>query len=223
MARIAAARMSAEPSSPEQHDRRQRILRAASRIGTEKSLERVQMHEVAKAAGVAIGTLYRYFPSKVHLFTAVMAAQVDRLREQVSEPAPGVAPEDAVADLLVQASRNLMAQPVLSASMLHASNTAHVATVADTVHIDSTFREILLRAVGIDVPTAQDVTLVRLLMQCWYGVLQSSLNGRASMADVESDIRLACRLLLAPRSNASASGSGNDSPGGSAGDGAASQ
>lgn len=214
--------MSAEPSSPEQHDRRQRILRAASRIGTEKSLERVQMHEVAKAAGVAIGTLYRYFPSKVHLFTAVMAAQVDRLREQVSEPAPGVAPEDAVADLLVQASRNLMAQPVLSASMLHASNTAHVATVADTVHIDSTFREILLRAVGIDVPTAQDVTLVRLLMQCWYGVLQSSLNGRASMADVESDIRLACRLLLAPRSNASASGSGDDSPGDSGG-GAASR
>lgn len=202
MARIAAARMSAEPSSPEQHDRRQRILRAASRIGTEKSLERVQMHEVAKAAGVAIGTLYRYFPSKVHLFTAVMAAQVDRLREQVSAPAPGVSPEDAVADLLVQASRSLMAQPVLSASMLHASNTAHVATVADTVHIDNTFREILLRAVGIEVPTAQDVTLVRLLMQCWYGVLQSSLNGRASMADVESDIRLACRLLLASRSNA---------------------
>ena len=93
MARIASARLSAEPSSPEQHDRRQRILRAAARIGAEKSLERVQMHEVAKAAGVAIGTLYRYFPSKVHLFTGVMAAQVDRLRDQVTEPAPGTAPD----------------------------------------------------------------------------------------------------------------------------------
>ncbi|MEO3822628.1 TetR family transcriptional regulator [Actinomadura sp. B10D3] len=202
MARIAAARLSAEPSSPEQHDRRQRILRAATRIGAEKSLERVQMHEVAKAAGVAIGTLYRYFPSKIHLFTGVMAAQVERLRAQVTVPAPGTAPEDAVADLLVQASRHLMAQPVLSASMLHASNTAHAATVAETVRIDTAFREILLRAVGIEVPTAQDVTLVRLVMQCWYGVLQSSLNGRASMADIEGDIRLACRLLLAPRSNA---------------------
>ncbi|HEY8478887.1 MAG TPA: TetR family transcriptional regulator [Spirillospora sp.] len=202
MARIAAARLSAEPSSPEQHDRRRRIVRAASRIGADKPFERVQMHEVAKAAGVAIGTLYRYFPSKVHLFTGVMAAQVDRLRDQVTEPAPGTAPEEAVADLLVQASRHLLAQPVLSASMLHASNTAHAATVADTVHIDNTFREILLRAVGIENPTVQDVRLVRLLMQCWYGVLQSSLNGRASLADVEADVRLACELLLAPRSNA---------------------
>ncbi|WP_378296592.1 TetR family transcriptional regulator [Actinomadura sediminis] len=206
MARIASARLSAEPSSPEQHDRRQRILRAAMRIGGEKPLERVQMHEVAKAAGVAIGTLYRYFPSKVHLFTAVMAAQVDRFGEGVGPPPPGVDPEDAVADLLVAASRTLMAQPLLSASMLHAANSANVATVIDTAKIDTTFQEIVLLATGIEVPTAQDVRLVRLLMQCWYGVLQMSLNGRASMADVESDIRMACRLLLAPRSNASGPG-----------------
>ncbi|MBE1530821.1 TetR family transcriptional regulator [Actinomadura algeriensis] len=203
MARIASARLSAEPSSPEQHDRRQRILRAAMRIGGEKPLERVQMHEVAKAAGVAIGTLYRYFPSKVHLFTAVMAAQVDRFGEAVRPPAPGTDPEDAVADLLVAASRTLLAQPLLSASMLQAANSANAATVVDTARIDTTFNEFVLMAIGIDVPTAQDVRLVRLLMQCWYGVLQMSLNGRASMADVESDIRMACRLLLAPRSNTS--------------------
>ncbi|MFC9976576.1 TetR family transcriptional regulator [Spirillospora sp. NPDC127200] len=202
MARIAAARPSAEPSSPEQHDRRQRILRAAARIGGEKPLERVQMHEVAKAAEVAIGTLYRYFPSKIHLFTAVMAARVDRFSETIARPAPGVAPEEAVAELLVRASRQLLSQPVLAASMLQAANTANVATVADTARIDRAFRDIVLRAVGVEEPTVQDVTLVRLLMQCWYGVLQSSLNGRASMADVEGDIRLACTLLLAPRSNA---------------------
>ena len=39
------------------------------------------MHDVAKDAGVAIATLYRYFPSKTHLFTALMGAQVERLAE----------------------------------------------------------------------------------------------------------------------------------------------
>ncbi|SEG87437.1 DNA-binding transcriptional regulator, AcrR family [Thermomonospora echinospora] len=204
MPRIASARPPAEPNSPEQHDRRRRILRAAVRIGSEKALERVQMHEVAKAAGVAIGTLYRYFPSKVHLFAAVMAAQVDHLDESVRPPAPGADLEGAVSELLVQASRDFLSRPVLAASMLQASNAANAATVADAIRIDATFRKILLRVLRIDTPTVQDVTLVRLLMQCWYGVLQLSLNGRVSMSDVEGDIRLACRLLLAPRSNAQA-------------------
>ncbi|MFB4319136.1 TetR/AcrR family transcriptional regulator [Actinomadura sp. 21ATH] len=202
MPRIASARPAAEPSSPEQHDRRERILRAAARIGSDKAFERVQMHEVAKAAGVAIGTLYRYFPSKTHLFTAVMAAQVDRFRESVRPAGPDVSPEDAVGDILVRASRELLARPMLANAMLQSSNTAGYATVADAIKIDTSFREIVLEALGIENATVQDVTLVRLMMQCWYGVLQSSLNGRASLADLEDDIRLACRLLLARRSNA---------------------
>ncbi|MCC5577989.1 TetR family transcriptional regulator [Microtetraspora sp. AC03309] len=202
MPRIAEARPPAEPSSPEQRARHVRILRAAAHLAADKGLERVQMHEVAKAAGVAIGTLYRYFPSKTHLFTAVMAEQVDRFNDNVTRPKPGVSPEDVVGELLVSASRQLLRRPALATAMLQSANAANAAAVADAGRIDNTFRGIVLRALGIDDPTAQDVTLIRLLMQCWYGVLQVTLNGRASIPDMEDDIRLACRLLLAPRSNA---------------------
>jgi AcrR family transcriptional regulator len=200
--RIAEVRAPAEPNSPEQRARHLRILRAAARMGAEKGLERVQMHEVAKEAGVAIATLYRYFPSKTHLFTAVMAEQIDRFDESVPQPKPGTAPEDAVADVLVLASRQLLRRPALATAMLQSANSANAAAVADAGRIDMTFRQIVLRTLGIQEPTVMDVTLIRLLMQCWYGVLQSSLNGRASVPDTESDIRIACRLLLAPRSNA---------------------
>jgi AcrR family transcriptional regulator len=199
--RIAEVRAPAEPSSPEQRARHLRILRAAARIGADKGLERMQMHEVAKAAGVAIATLYRYFPSKTHLFTAVLAEQIDHFRETIPRPKPGTSPEDAVADVLVQASRQLLRRPRLAVAMLQSANAA---TVADAGRIDGTFSQIIMRALGIDDPTALDVTLIRLLMQCWYGVLQSSLNGRMSIPDTESDIRIACRLLLAPRSNSAA-------------------
>lgn len=202
MPRIAEVRAPAEPSSPEQRARHLRILRAAARMGAEKGLERVQMHEVAKEAGVAIATLYRYFPSKTHLFTAVMAEQIDRFEESLPQPKPGAAPEDAVADVLVLASRQLLRRPALATAMLQAAISANAAAVGDTGRIDTTFRQIVLRTLGIREPTVMDVTLIRLLMQCWYGVLQSSLNGRASVPDAESDIRIACRLLLAPRSNA---------------------
>lgn len=195
--RVAEIRTPAEVSSPEQRARNLRILRAAARIGADKGLDGVQMVEVAKAAGVAIATLYRYFPSKTHLFTAVMAEQVDRFSEKAPSPGPGTSPENAVADLLVLASRRLLHRPKLAIAMLQSANAANATVVADTGRIDATFRDIVLRTLGIDEPMATDITLVRLLMQCWYGVLQSSLNGRMSIPDMEGDIRTACQLLLA--------------------------
>lgn len=202
MPRIAESRAPAEPSSPGQVARHRRILRAAAELAATKGLERVQTNEVAKDAGVAIATLYRYFPSKTHLYTAVMADQVDRLDATVPRAKPGVPAEDAVAELLVGASRQLMRKPMLATAMLQSNNSAHAAMISDAGRIDTTFHNLVLRALGIEEPTARDITIVRLLVQCWYGVLTSSLNGRVSTPDAEADIRVACRLLLAPRSNA---------------------
>ncbi|MFC5819002.1 TetR/AcrR family transcriptional regulator [Nonomuraea harbinensis] len=202
MPRIAEVRTPAEPSSPEQRARHLRILGAAARIGADRGLERVQMHEVAKEAGVAIATLYRYFPSKTHLFTAVLAEQIDRFSESIGRPEPATSPEDAVADVLVQASRQLLRRPALAAAMLQSASTANPSVVADAARVEDTSRDIILRTLAVDEPTPMDVTLVRLLVQCWYGVLQSGLNGRLPIPRMEGDLRIACRLLLAGRSNA---------------------
>ncbi|MGH3439177.1 MAG: TetR family transcriptional regulator [Sciscionella sp.] len=206
MPRIAEAKPAAEPSSPRQVARYRRILRAAADLAAEKGIDRVQMHDVARDSEVAIGTLYRYFPSKTHLFTGVMADQVDRLDVTAIEPKAGEDPVDAVVRLLARASRNLMRQPLLATAMFQAANSANAATVPDVGRIDSTFLSLMLRLLRIDAPSAQDVTLVRLLLQCWYGVLTSSLNGRIALPDAEADLRLACRLLLAPRSNGGQAG-----------------
>jgi AcrR family transcriptional regulator len=200
--RIAEAREAAAPSSASQMARHRRILRAAASLAAEKGLERVQMHEVAKEAEVAIGTLYRYFPSKVYLFTAVLAEQIDRLDAQISPPRPGQAPEDSVYDVLVTATRQLFRRPTLAQALLQAQNSAHAAQVPEAARSDRTTRDMLLRALGATEPTAQDVTAVWLLVQCWYGLLTSALNGRTSLADAEADLRVACRLLLAGRGSA---------------------
>jgi TetR/AcrR family transcriptional regulator, cholesterol catabolism regulator len=202
MPRIAEARPSAEPSSPGQKARYQRILRAAANQGAANGLERVQMHDVAKEAGVAIATLYRYFPSKTHLFTALMAEQVGRLEEASFQSAPGVDPVEGVAELLIQASRQLLRRPLLANAMLQSNNAAHASTVSDAVRVDTAFRDLILRTLGLDEPTEHDVRLVRLLEQTWYGVLTQSLSMHIELDDTETDIRLACRLLLVDRSNA---------------------
>lgn len=104
MPRIAEDRAGAEPTSPRQRARRQSILKVAADIAASTGLERVQMHEVAKSAGVAIATLYRYFPSKTHLFTALMADQIEGFAARVPDRAPDTPPEDAVFETLGSAT-----------------------------------------------------------------------------------------------------------------------
>lgn len=58
--------------TPSQQDRRARIVDAATTLLTERDYDRVQMREVADAAGVALATIYRYFPSKEQLFATVL-------------------------------------------------------------------------------------------------------------------------------------------------------
>ena len=188
--------MPAEPSTPRQKERYRRILRVAARLGSVVELDRVQMQDVAREAEVSLATLYRYFPSKVHLFAAVMRSQVGRLDEittgsRTEQPSPA-----AVGDLLVGIGREMQSRPVLSLSMIHANDRSQAATGGDSQATDAIFKRIILRAAGIEEPTEDDARRVRLVMQCWYGALMSILNGASSVEVAEADVRRACELLL---------------------------
>ena len=61
---------------------RERILRAAERIFGERGLHEVTTKDIAAEAGVAVGTLYTYFPDKRELFLEVLerhSAQVGQV------------------------------------------------------------------------------------------------------------------------------------------------
>ncbi|MFC8102438.1 TetR family transcriptional regulator [Streptomyces sp. NPDC057363] len=202
MPRIAEARAGAEPSSPRQHARRQSILKAAAEIAARTGLERVQMHEVARSSGVAIGTLYRYFPSKTHLFTAVMADQIQGFGAKLPDRAADTSPEDAVFETLAGATRKLLRRPALATAMIQSANAARASTVPDLARVDTGFLDLLLRAWDVERPTEHHVARLRLLTLLWYGVLQSRLNERITPEEADADLRMACRLLLAPEADA---------------------
>ena len=56
------------------------ILEAAKQLVTEQGTE-VAMGEIARAAGVAVGTLYRHFPNKADLLSAVVNEYVEALAD----------------------------------------------------------------------------------------------------------------------------------------------
>src|SRR5690606_19956429 len=55
------------------HDNRSRILEAARSLVSEGGWQEAQVASVAAAAGMATGTVYRYFPSKAELFAEVLS------------------------------------------------------------------------------------------------------------------------------------------------------
>lgn len=75
---------------------RRRILDAARKVFAENGLG-VGVDAVARAAGVGVGTLYRRFPHKQDLLTAVIHDGVCRLADEVEELAAVEDPWDAFA------------------------------------------------------------------------------------------------------------------------------
>ena len=74
--------MRAERRDAIQH--RQQVLAAAAQLFGERGVEAVTMDEIAQAASVGKGTLYRRYADKGQLVLALMDACVQRLQDQVA-------------------------------------------------------------------------------------------------------------------------------------------
>jgi len=183
MPRLSIARPPARPSTDGQHARRERMLRAAARLGSRLPLERVQMSEVATEAGVALGTLYRYYPSKHHLFAGLLMTRMSQLDAPL-----GRGPE-AVADVLTGACRALLARPRLARAMLTSVNMVRAEQPAQG---ETGLRDLIAEVAGTD-----DLALARIVEQTAYGVLTWAAAGEITADQAEADLRRACALLLA--------------------------
>ncbi|MGN0063457.1 MAG: TetR family transcriptional regulator [Nocardioides sp.] len=192
MPRIAEHRAPAEPTTPEQHERVKRILRAAAREGATKGFEGAQMTDVAKKAGVAIATLYRYFPSKHALFAAVMRDRVELMYDVVPDMRT-TSRTASVANLLVHAGEQLLAAPQLARAMMTANNTP---SDDPYVMVTSVFQGLLCSAAGVEQPTHEEMRMVRIVEQTWYGIVITALNGVITVDEAHRDTVTATKLLL---------------------------
>lgn len=80
----------------QKRERERRIVKAAERLFAKKGFAEVAMEDVAARAGLAVGTIYNYFPSKSALLLAIVRRESESLltrgRKILDDP-----PDDPVA------------------------------------------------------------------------------------------------------------------------------
>jgi AcrR family transcriptional regulator len=192
------------PPSPRltvrQEARRRRILDTSTLLACGGGFDAVQMRAVAETSGVALGTLYRYFPSKIHLLVATMQDQLGQLHDTLRDRPPSAAePGERVAVTLLRAFRALQREPLLAEAMVRALIFADRSVSAEVDTVSVLTRAIIVDAMRLDAPPGEAVvSAVRVVEHTWHAALVSWLSGRATVPEVQGDIRTACRLIPLP-------------------------
>lgn len=192
MPRAPLDREPATPRTPAQIDRCERILATAARLGARHGLEEVRMQDVADQSEVSITTVYRYYPTKHHLFAGLLF----HYTQTAAPPGPTTGhPVADVTELMTGIIRNMLARPRLARAMITSVNARRAES---TVSGDYNLRSNILTVAGIAAPTADQTQIALLLEQCAYGILSWAITGETTPEQAERDMRRACELLLAP-------------------------
>ena len=158
------------------------------------------MRDVASAADVALGTVYRYFTSKERLLLEAMAEQQADLRAYLDVHPPTQATAAArVVAVLGRANRSLREHPDVTAAMVRSFGTAETENADIVRRVTEIMTAIITSAIHAPEKrsaTPREIRVARILMQVWL----SSLNGWVCGVDgperVDEDLAAAAALLL---------------------------
>ena len=198
MAMASTTTTSPDVETAAQRDRRSRIVQAALALASRGGYDDVQMREVAERSGVALGTLYRYFPSKVHLLVNAMAHELERMSSRLQRRTiPGDTPSARVEWVLERATRSLQKDPNLTEAMIRAMMAADSSVAVEVAAVRSQMGGMIIAAIRGDREAhPDDAEYAAVLQDVWFARQIAWLGGRISSADVWRDIESAIRLVL---------------------------
>jgi AcrR family transcriptional regulator len=146
---------------------------------------------------VALGTLYRYFPSKIHLLVGALTAEFEQMQEKLDRrPIPGDTPTDRMMYVLARVTRTMQRDPMLTDAMTRAFMFADPSAATEVNTVAWQMVRMFTKALHDGEPSAQDVAIARVIGDVWLSNLVAWVTRRASADDVSSRLELAARLLL---------------------------
>lgn len=192
-----------DTGSAAQRERRRRILDATLALASKGGYDAVQMRTVAEKADVAVGTLYRYFPSKVHLLVTSLAREMSRVEARVDRSQlRGDTAMERLRHVLDMITYAMQRDPLLTEAMTRAFMFADASATAEVDQVSGIIDRLLAGAmVEEGEPTEDDLAIAHVLSDVWMSNLVQWLTRRASATDVTNRLELTVRLLLRDRPN----------------------
>ena len=185
--------------TPRQAERREAVITAAMDLALQGGYDAVQMREVANLAGVALGTVYRYFSSKDQLLVGVLNEWVLELQRRVeTRPVRGDTPAERVHDVLRRALLALERSPKLTEALVTALSSVSAAdpdAVAETQVVYENMQNLVAAAMGENGVEDRDA-IIRVIGSVWMAALIARTRGWAGPTEMRNDLEAALHLLL---------------------------
>src|ERR1700751_3636522 len=186
-----------ELGSEAQRERRKRILDATLAIASKGGYEAVQMRAVAERADVAVGTLYRYFPSKVHLLVSALGREFERIDAKTDRAAlSGGTPYQRLNLMVGKLNRAMQRNPLLTEAMTRAFVFADASAGGEVEPVGRLMDSMFARAMSDGEPTEDQYHIARVISDVWLSNRLAWLPRAAPAPEVSKRLDLAVRLLI---------------------------
>jgi TetR/AcrR family transcriptional regulator, cholesterol catabolism regulator len=176
----------------EQKKRRRRILDAAASIARRKGYGAFTMSAVAENSGAAVGTIYRYFPSKPLLLLSLLDRELDRL-DRITQAVPADAdPYQQLWHVIAWLNARMVRDPRFAGALAQSFMTVY----AEGRDADPTLRRlkgIFASVIGGQGPTQIQQKMSWMVVDVWATNANAWLNHRASLGDINLRVQTMLR------------------------------
>lgn len=200
--------MSSEPSSasPSAQDlpapieeRSRRILEIAVELAEEGGFDAVRQRDVASRAGVALGTLYKRFPSKEGILVTALELETTKMVERITaEPFDGESPVERVNVLLDTMTRTLCAKPNLAKALIKAITSGDPDLTERVASYHTRITDLIAAALAGDglPPDDRAKRVAYLLQKVWFATLMGWMGGLHTQADIMEQVGEASEWIV---------------------------
>lgn len=185
----------------ELEERSRRILEIAVELAEEGGFDAVRQRDVAARAGVALGTLYKRFPSKEGILVAALEMETMKMVKKLeTQPITGDTPEERVANLFRTMTRGLCRKPNLAKALIKAITSGEPELTERVAGYHTRLKEVIARTMvsvdGTVDPSEIELEVAYTLQQVWFAALVGWMGGLHNQNTIIDRVALPAQWML---------------------------